>query len=73
MPGTVKFKSGMRYRAFADAVEACEQVIYDDFTVSGGWNLSWLLDYVQRNGGTFEGRQTKWSHYHGIDKGEAAF
>ena len=28
---------------------------------------------MQRNGGTFEGRQTKWAHEQNIDKEEAAY
>ena len=73
LPGTITYRGGVRHRAFAEAVEACEPEIYDDFPVSGGRNLSWLLEYVQRNGGTFEGRQTKWAHENAVDKDEAAY
>ena len=73
LPGPVKYKYGVRYRAFADAVEACAPEIYDDLSVPGGRNLSWLLDDVQWNGGTFEGRKSKWAHNNGIDKEHAAF
>ena len=73
LPGPVSFKAGVRYRPFAEAAGACDPEVYDDFPVSGGRNMAWLLDYVQRNGGTFEGRQTKWSYENGVDKDEAAY